>query len=185
VPHDAFSVVEDLEYGIALGLAGHRVHYVAEAHVYGEMPSGEQASRSQRSRWEAGRARMVRLHAPSLLARGLRTRDRVLLDLAMDLLVPPLATLVVLTVAGLAASLALSWWAGYLLGITWLWIGCLVGLVLYGLRGWQLSGTGARGLLGLCFAPTYVVWKLVLMRRRSANAGGEWVRTAREAGKAP
>ena len=27
VPHDAFSIVEDVEYGIRLGLAGHRVEY--------------------------------------------------------------------------------------------------------------------------------------------------------------
>ena len=50
VPHDAFSVVEDVEYGIRLGLAGHRVHYVGEAQVLGEMPASERATRSQRSR---------------------------------------------------------------------------------------------------------------------------------------
>lgn len=185
VPHEAFSIVEDLEYGIRLGVAGHRVHYVAEAHVYGEMPGGERNSRTQRYRWEDGRSRMVRLHALPLLARGVRTRDRVLLDLAMDLLVPPLATLVALTVVGLVASLALSWWSGHLAEITWVWVGCALGLCVYGMRGWQLSGTGARGLLGLCFAPAYVAWKLALMLRRSAHASGEWVRTARGEGEVP
>jgi cellulose synthase/poly-beta-1,6-N-acetylglucosamine synthase-like glycosyltransferase len=44
VPHDAFSVVEDVEYGIRLGRAGHRVHYAGDARVFGEMVSSERAS---------------------------------------------------------------------------------------------------------------------------------------------
>ncbi|WP_141279986.1 MULTISPECIES: glycosyltransferase family 2 protein, partial [unclassified Myxococcus] len=55
VPHDAFSVVEDLEYGIRLAQNDFRVHYVWEAEVLGEMVSGEKQSRSQRQRWEGGR----------------------------------------------------------------------------------------------------------------------------------
>jgi cellulose synthase/poly-beta-1,6-N-acetylglucosamine synthase-like glycosyltransferase len=47
-PHRAFSIVEDVEYGIQLGYAGVQVHYVDEAHVFGQMVVGEQASRSQR-----------------------------------------------------------------------------------------------------------------------------------------
>jgi 1,2-diacylglycerol 3-beta-glucosyltransferase len=185
VPSDAFSIVEDLEYGIRLGEAGHRVGYVAEGHVYGEMPAGEAGSRTQRRRWEAGRSRMARLHALRLLARGVRTRDGVLLDLAIDLLVPPLATIVALTTVGLGVSLALSCRAGHVVSGCWPWIGCALGLAVYGLRGWQLSGTGARGLLGLAFVPTYIVWKLMLALRRSTHAGSEWVRTAREEGEAP
>jgi hypothetical protein len=48
------------------------------------------------------------------------------------------------------------------------------------LRGWSLSGTGARGLLDLLLAPVYVFWKLTLRFRRPARATSEWVRTARE-----
>ena len=185
VPYDAFSIVEDLEYGIRLGALGHRVHYAGEAQVYGDMPAGERQSRTQRRRWEAGRARMARLHAMRLLVRGVRARDRISLDLAMDLLIPPLATLVALTAVGLGASAALSWWAGHVVLGGWLWLGCAVGLGVYGLRGWQLSGTGARGLAGLIFVPAYVVWKIVLLLRRSSHPNGEWVRTAREEGEAP
>jgi 1,2-diacylglycerol 3-beta-glucosyltransferase len=185
VPHDAVSVVEDLEYGIRLGEAGHRVHYAFEAHVYGEMPAGERAAGTQRRRWEAGRWGMARLHARRLLVGALTRRDRVSLDLAIDLLVPPLATLVVLTTLGLVASAALWYRAGHLPGVAWAWLGCGLGLAGYVLRGWQLSGTGAQGLFALRFVPRYVAWKLALLRRRSAHADREWVRTAREEGGAP
>ena len=46
-------------------------------------------------------------------------------------------------------------------------------------------GTGARGLAGLVFVPTYVLWKLMLLVRHRARSDGEWVRTAREEEEAP
>jgi glycosyltransferase involved in cell wall biosynthesis len=179
VPHDAFSVVEDVEYGVRLGLAGHRVHYAGEAHVYGEMVSSEKASRSQRTRWEGGRFDLAKKHAPELLGRALFERNRVLADLAMDLLVPPLSVLVAATAAGIVASSALAVVtrrpnvALVLFGASGLSIAAYVA------RGWQLSGTGVRGLATLCYAPVYVAWKASLGLRRTTRAPGEWVRTAR------
>lgn len=180
VPHRAFSVVEDLEYGIRLGEAGYRVHYAHEAHVYGEMPAGKRAGATQRRRWETGRRDMARACAPALLWRGISRCDPVLLDLAMDLLVPPLATLVLWTTLGLAASVAVSWRAGHVPVGAWVWLACWMGLLGYGLRGWQLSGTGARGLAGLAAVPRYVAWKIMIrVLGHSPHAGTEWVRTAR------
>src|SRR5439155_1245909 len=72
VPHRACSIVEDVEYGVALGLAGHRVHYAAEASVLGEMPASGAAARPQRRRWEAGRAALARRQLPKLLALGIQ-----------------------------------------------------------------------------------------------------------------
>jgi 1,2-diacylglycerol 3-beta-glucosyltransferase len=177
VPHDAFSVVEDLEYGIRLGEHGHRVHYAGEAHVYGEMVSSSKASRTQRDRWEGGRLQMAKRHALPLLRRAIEERSPVLADLAMDVLVPPLSALVAATVLGTAASVALA-------GITrrpnaalLLFGASGVFLLVYAARGWQLSGTGARGLVTLGYAPVYMAWKATLRRTRKGT--DEWVRTAR------
>ena len=90
VPHEAFSIVEDVEYGLRLGEAGHRVHYADEAHVYGEMVSTAAAASSQRRRWEEGRKELVRRNGRRLLLAGLAKQNRVLFDLALDLLLPPL-----------------------------------------------------------------------------------------------
>lgn len=179
VPHDAVSIVEDLEYGLRLGEAGYRVHHAHEAHVYGEMPAGAHAAATQRRRWEGGRRYMVRMHAGRLLARALRERDRIALDLAIDLLIPPLGTLVTLTLIGLAASLALSWWSGHLTWITWAFLACGLGLSGYVLRGWQLSGTGVRGLAAFRRVPGFLVWKLFVGARAASGGGSEWVRTPR------
>jgi cellulose synthase/poly-beta-1,6-N-acetylglucosamine synthase-like glycosyltransferase len=179
VPHDAFSVVEDLEYGIRLGEAGHRVHFVPEACVLGEMPSGEAASRSQRRRWEQGRAEIARRRGWPLLRRGLAQRDRVLVELALDLLVPPLARVGAATVAGLAVAAGAAIWAGRPLVAVVPWAASLAAILIYVARGWWLSGTGAAGLLALARAPLYLAWKIGLAL--APRAGDGWVRTAREA----
>lgn len=179
VPHGAFSVVEDVEYGIQLGLAGCRVQYVHEARVIGEMPAGRGAARSQRSRWEAGRGALVRRHAPRLLARAIRERRPVLLDLALDLLVPPLSSLVAATAAGLALSLlwlAIGGGAGVPVVA---WGATALGLGVYVARGWVLARMGWRGLLDLVHVPGFVAWKLALRLRSDPARSGDWVRTPR------
>jgi cellulose synthase/poly-beta-1,6-N-acetylglucosamine synthase-like glycosyltransferase len=179
VPHDAFSIVEDVEYGIKLGEAGHRVHYAAEAHVYGEMVTSSTASGSQRQRWEGGRAALAGSRALPLIAQAFARRSAVLLDLAIDILVPPLSTLVVWNVAGLTYAVVMRYVLGQPVSAA-IWIVNLGAIGVYVVRGWSLSGTGARGLLDLGAAPLYVAWKMWLKVRQTPQPS-TWVRTAREA----
>jgi cellulose synthase/poly-beta-1,6-N-acetylglucosamine synthase-like glycosyltransferase len=180
VPYDAFSLVEDLEYGLRLGEARICVEYAPEALVFGEMVSEAAGSRSQRLRWEQGRALLRRSHGFSLLCRGLAQRSLLLLDLALDVLIPPLAQLLVAEVGALLAF-ALLWAVLGVGGAAALACAFALGcLGVYVLGGWWHSATGARGLLDLAFAPVYVVWKLALPRRAAAAKGPEWIRTSRE-----
>lgn len=181
VPHDAYSLVEDLEYGIRLGRRGFRVAYAWEADVLGEMVSGGKASVSQRNRWEDGRAQMLKQHGWPLLRDALAQRSGLLFDLAMDVLVPPLSRVVLAAVAGAVAASALMLFTGggVLASVSFglaLW-----GLALYVFAGWLHSGTGLRGLLDLALAPAYVAWKVVLVfQRPKGQKKDEWVRTTRE-----
>ena len=181
VPHRACSIVEDVEYGTALGLAGHRVHYVSEARVLGEMPASADAARAQRRRWEGGRLALARTQVPALLRQAIRRRDPVLLDLAMELIVPPLAGLASACAVGLLWSgLAFRHGAGGWPALA-LWSASAAGLLLYVARGWALSGVGSRGVRYLAWAPLYVLWKASMLFERSRPADEGWVRTAREA----
>lgn len=179
-PYGAFSIVEDLEYGLQLGRAGVRVTYVHEARVLGQMVVTERASRSQRSRWEHGRRTILRQYLPQLLRQAWHRRDLVLLDLAADLMVPPLGQLVaVIAVGGALCVLGLQLNSGAALA-RYVW-GASVGCVLlYVLRGWVVSEVGARGLLDLLWAPVYVIWKLTLRFRDKGQNQKEWIRTTRE-----
>mgnify|MGYP002778732773 FL=1 len=183
VPHQAFSIVEDLEYGIQLGLAGVRVAHVGEARVLGEMPATGATARSQRERWERGRRAMRRRHALPLLAAARRRRDPVLLDLALDLLVPPLSRLVAAVALGwtlAAAALTLGAPAGPALA---LWSVAAAALLSYVVRGCMLTGNPLRAAADLAWAPPYMLWKLTVSSRPAAHDAA-WVRTSR-AGATP
>ena len=177
-PYRAFSLTEDIEYGIDLGLAGYRVHYADEANVAATMVSGEQAARTQRQRWEAGRLQLIRSKTPALLRAARGPDGGVCLDLALDLLVLPLSYAAInVAVLIVLASVALLWEPSMEIWL-WLGLGCGASLLLYVLRGWQLSGVGMRGLVDLLRAPFFVLWKVLLMLR--AHKSAEWVRTKRE-----
>ncbi|NUS97256.1 MAG: glycosyltransferase [Gemmatimonadaceae bacterium] len=178
VPHRAASIVEDIEFGVALGLAGVRVAYVDEAEVLGEMPAQASAARTQRERWEGGRAALARAHVPTLLRHGVERRDRVALDLAADLLVPPLTWLALASLGGTMVSLYVAHRGGSI-AVPAAWIVSLVALAIYIARGVQLSGLGARAVLDLAWAPGYALWKLALLFTPRRRRTTEWVRTAR------
>jgi cellulose synthase/poly-beta-1,6-N-acetylglucosamine synthase-like glycosyltransferase len=183
VPHEAFSLVEDLEYGIRLARAGYAVRYVDEAQVLGEMVSSEKASRSQRRRWEGGRFAMMKTQGLPLLREAVARRDGILFDMAMDVLVPPLSYLFLVLATGTAigAGLAVAGVPGAALGAI-PWTVAFAMVILYVLRGVMLSNTGLRGLLDLAYAPVYILWKVALSASGSEKKQkeAEWVRTTRE-----
>ena len=178
LPYRCFSLAEDLEYGIALGLEGRRVYYADDARVCGEMAAREPAARAQCRRWEDGRFGLIRTRSLPLLRTALRRRDALCLDLALDLLVLPLSYIAVLLAAFTAAAAVAAQAQPALSGWLWLALACDASLALYVLRGWQLSGLGAQGLLDLARAPFYVAWKLLAML--TPHQSTEWIRTRRE-----
>jgi 1,2-diacylglycerol 3-beta-glucosyltransferase len=185
VPHEAFSLVEDLEYGMRLARAGYAVRYVEEAKVLGEMVSSEKASRSQRQRWEGGRLAMMRAFGWPLLTEAIATRDGLLLDTALDILVPPLSYLVAAAVFGTVSAILLGTvGGGYATVAIASWSTALGMIVLYVLRGVLLSSRGPRGLLDLAWAPVFMTWKLALsLANRARRHDSRWIRTARETEK--
>ena len=177
-PPRAYSIVEDVEYGIALGMAGVRVQYLAEAVVRGDMPATAAASESQRERWEHGRWATVGSHLPSLWRAWRAGGGRVPLDLAADLLVPPLTTLAAAVGAGTLVSLA-AYRAGYAAMIAPAsWIAALAFLFAYVCRGVVLAEAGWGVVRDLAWVPVYAAWKFALAVRRQPLSG-EWVRTMR------
>lgn len=178
VPYRAYSLTEDIEYGIDLGAAGYRVHYVESAKVYGEMVSSANRAGSQRRRWEQGRFQLIRERTLPLLGLALSRPSRVCLDLALDLLVLPLSYLVLNVIAlGAFSGIASLINPDLLVGV-WLALACLLCLMLYFLRGWSLSGTGWSGLGALLCAPAFIAWKLVVMA--TGGRATQWTRTERE-----
>ena len=175
-PPQVYSLAEDVEYGVLLGLDGIRIHYADDAVVRAELPTSRHGADSQRQRWEAGRFMIIRSYTRQLLAQAWRKRSAVCLDLALDLLTLPLGYVVISitltgTLAGMA-SLALPDLA------VWFWtsLGLFSALAVHVFRGWQLCPLGPAALLDLFRVPFFIVWKLVVMMKRH---DGRWVRTRR------
>ncbi len=178
-PHEAHGLVEDVEYGITLGLGGARIAYADEARVLGEMVSGGAASESQRARWESGRKALKKQQLPKLLRAAMQRRSLMLLDLALDLAVPPLAKIAaILVVAGALEGLRF-YMGGAAQLCTYVLLAATVSLVAYVARGVMLSGLGLSAVTALLWAPAYVLWKILLRVLPKKRQDG-WVRTERE-----
>lgn len=178
-PHHAHGLVEDVEYGIALGMGGARIAYADEAHVLGDMVSSAKASESQRDRWEGGRDALRRAQLGPLVRAAYQKRSLLLLDLAVDLAVPPLSRLVLLLVLAWGVELARLALVGGLAPSTYLLAMGVASLVIYLVRGVALSELGIHAVTALLFAPGYLVWKIALKLLPKPKAEG-WVRTERE-----
>jgi cellulose synthase/poly-beta-1,6-N-acetylglucosamine synthase-like glycosyltransferase len=177
LPYRYFSLSEDVEYGIALGLAGCRVEYAGEARADADMAAMERTARTQRKRWEQGRNALVRSRTGPLLLAAIRQRSLVCFDLAMDLIVPPLSYSAINIVLLVLAAGLFSFWDPPAMFWAWWASACAAALMLHVLRGWQLSGMGVRGLWALAHVPGFVLWRIWLLLGRKTS---EWVRTERE-----
>lgn len=173
VPYLASSVVEDLEYHLALVRSGRRVAFVNETTVYGEMPVRGKEAKTQRSRWEGGRLRMLVEKSPALLRDVLRGNARCFEPL-LELLLLPLAFHVTLLVIALSSPLPLVRDLG-LAGISIVLLHLIAAIA--------VGGGSWRDATTLAIAPFYVLWKLLLIPSllRNARSSQAWVRTGRNA----
>jgi cellulose synthase/poly-beta-1,6-N-acetylglucosamine synthase-like glycosyltransferase len=173
VPYLASSVVEDLEYHLALVRSGRRVTFLNETAVYGEMPVRGKGVVTQRSRWEGGRLRMLAEKSPTLLREVLRGR-LTLLEPLLDLLLLPLAFHVTLLIVAISAPLPIVRDIG-LAGAAIVLLHLVAAIV--------VGGGNWRDAVTLAVAPFYVLWKLTLIPSllRNARSNQAWVRTTRTA----
>jgi hypothetical protein len=183
-PHGRGSIAEDYQLAIDLARAGHPVRFVPEAKVRSVLPEQRRAALRQRRRWEHGHLALVFSTAPALLARGLVTLDRNLLALGVDLLVPPLAFLVLAWCASAALAAAALLVTGRA-GATWIALGAGA-LLLAGVASALLRFAGGRALgRALCSAPAYVLRKLPLYLGFFARRETRWRKTERTSSPHP
>jgi 1,2-diacylglycerol 3-beta-glucosyltransferase len=176
IPYRSFSLTEDIEFGVELGLAGYRVGYCDESHVYGEMVTDENAARGQRQRWEGGRLGLIREKVPALIRAAIAQRSLLCVDLALDLLVLPLSYVVV-NVFGIVVIAAMNP-DGFRSALLAVGIIDLLALTIYVCRGWMLSGIGIVGIWDLLRVPGFLFWKLLIIRFHPKP--DTWIRTKRE-----
>ena len=173
------NIVEDMQLGLDLALAGHAPLFCEPALVTGELPAREQAALGQRRRWEHGHLRTLFAQGPRLLKAGLLGGRPVALPLAMELAVPPLSLHVCLLGAVAAVAAALAAIVGTSWVPVWMLVGGLLALGLCVLAAWARFGRRQVPLSSLLGAPLYVLWKLPMYATFLRHREKEWVRTER------
>lgn len=173
------SVTEDIEYHMALLLAGEKVWFAPEARLEAVMPSTLKGARTQNVRWEAGRLQMAAQYLKPLLIEALRRPRFVLWDAMIEHLIPPTSVLVSLILlvwgGGIVAGLVNRMWLA-----AWLGGGLFLGIVIYLLAGLVLVRAPFQVWKALAYVPFFLVWKVglyfrILFRREKQG----WVRTER------
>lgn len=181
-PWNAFSLTEDLEYGLNLLLNGHTVIFAPEAAVYAKMPTEARNAETQRARWEGGRVPVIRKYSKLLLAAAIKRKPLLYLDALIDLITPAFTNMVVVVLGMLCLNL-LGVWTGVVhddrLALCWCVLVLLGGVhVLVGLAAAHADSGQYRALL---YFPRYAAWKLYLYLKLLTGGGPRtWIRTDRE-----
>jgi cellulose synthase/poly-beta-1,6-N-acetylglucosamine synthase-like glycosyltransferase len=173
-------IVEDLKLGQQLAEQGNSPVFVEQARVLSNAET-DRNTLSQRQRWEGGYLRTAFRLAPSLFARSLARADWRGVWAAIDLMIPPVALLVLADVIALIAASVLAWvghahiWPLLLLSLALVLAAFAVALA------WRAGGSEFITLGALARAPLYVLWKIPMyLRFARGGAPEEWVRTSRE-----
>lgn len=172
-------LVEDLRLGLDFARAGQAPLFCPEALVTSEFPVNAPGLQSQRTRWEHGHLAMLFRDGPRLLLEGLRTRNAGLCALTLDLCVPPLALLVLLSLA--CCALGLLGWAWTDAAMPWsLALAAPLMLALAVLAAWLFFGRAILSWRELAYAPVYALVKIPLYLKFLVRRQVKWVRSARD-----
>jgi hypothetical protein len=186
-PWDLFSraplgdghIVEDMGLSIELVAQGHAPVFLPDAEVRAEFPVDERAAGSQRRRWEHGHLRVILAGVPRLLGAALRRVRPGLVVAALDVAVPPLSALVMVTALvlfGLGVWATLGGPLAPLVALGGVALAASAGLAVV----WLRYGRSVLPFGSLLRVPLYALKKIPLYLGFFTKPQRDWVRTARD-----
>ena len=173
-------LAEDTALGIALAKAGYPPLFVSEARVHSYFPTSQAGSEQQRQRWEKGHLENIVDLVPRALAQSLRDKNLGLAALAIDMAVPPLSLLVLVTalceiLGGISLVLGAPPAALAIPSLSTLLL--VLGITL----AWTTVGRDVLPLREFLRLPLHAIQKLGLYHRiLSGKAASAWIRTDRK-----
>jgi hypothetical protein len=178
-PWNAFTSAEDVEYAVTLRAAGVRPVFAAGAVLHSFGAPNAHAAEAQELRWDGGKLHLIRSRVPGLLRRAVLERRPGLLDLALELCVPPLGLLTAVAAAGLCVTGVLTATGLVAPAVLVPWLVAIAAIPVFVLVGLVAGRAPASAYRSLGRAPL-LVWRKARRLTRLARFEPEsWVRTER------
>ncbi len=174
-------IVEDLDLTIDLAARGLNPLFVPEAVVL-SMPAPVSAGMMQRDRWERGFVSAAKQSIGPILKKFASSAKASLLWLALHLLTPPLALLMVIASLCAALLILLHILAGMSLAPLLIHASLLVIVGILVGAAWMTNGREYMSLRTVLKIPLYILWKLPIYARILIGAEKLWNRTDRSIG---
>ena len=168
-------IVEDMKLGADLSRMNKAPLFLPDALVTSIFPLTAEATNTQRTRWEHGHLSMILTEAPRLFFEATKTKNSQMLGLALDLIVPPLVSLLLACAVILIISLVFSIKLASVLSTI-----LLLALISAVLLAWGFFGRHIISFKQLCYAPIYALVKIPLYIKFFLNRQVEWVRSKRD-----
>lgn len=168
-------IVEDMKLGVDLARMNKAPIFMHDAIVTSRFPVSGSAVETQRTRWEHGHLSVIVSEAPKLFFEAIKKKNFAMFGLACDLIVPPLALLIMLCLIALVFSL--------LLNEAWLIVfasSLLLALSVSVLLAWYQFGQSYISFKQLCYAPVYALLKIPLYIKFFLNRQVDWIRSKRD-----
>lgn len=173
-------LAEDTALGLALAEAGRPPMFVAEAGIHSHFPVSGVGTEQQRQRWEKGHLENIMDLVPGALARSILDRNLGLAALAVDMAIPPLSLLVLVTLAFVVSggvAFALGGPAAALMIPVFSLLLVLLGTA----AAWLAMGRDLLPVRSLLRLPLHPLEKLLFYQRiATGRAPSTWIRTERK-----
>jgi cellulose synthase/poly-beta-1,6-N-acetylglucosamine synthase-like glycosyltransferase len=173
------NIVEDMQLGIDCTLDGFAPILCEQAVVYSDFPDKVDAEKTQRTRWEHGHLMTIFQQVPLLIKQAVVRKEWRLLGLALDMSVPPLALLVMLSMVGLVLLSMGSCWVGSYTSLLILFTSFVFFAVML-ITVWWMMGREYLTTKEMCSIPAYIFSKISIYVAFIFNRQKSWVKTDRK-----
>lgn len=173
-------LTEDYQLRQRLLLEGIRIVYEPAAKGCGEAARTWAQARAQRARWLRGTRDASQQFAQRLLIEGIKRRDAVLLDGAIQACLPSYSTLTMISVISLLIQVLVNWLIGPIFSRTVVgaWTAIVGALFVYPLIGLALENAPFKAYLVILSGPFFILWRTWLaLVARFGSKPVIWVRT--------
>ena len=173
------NIVEDMKMGLDMALEGNAPVFLPDARVVSTFPEEGLAEQSQRKRWEHGHLSIIFTVLPKMFVVSVIKASKDLLAMVLDLIVPPLALLTLITVFLFAAASSML----AIFNESTVFIFSLITLLTLAVSifiAWLRWGRDTVSFTDLLMVPVYIISKIPLYITALFKRQKEWIRTNRD-----